>query len=236
MSSVYLNQFTNRWQQAWQRFGAAGDSIPDAGVDIMAAYRDPTRHYHGFKHLEAVLWYLDWAKTAMMTTGELALVMPDERVRMFGEIELALWYHDAVYDPRQKDNEERSRDWFLRDAQKFGLPEEVQDNVAHLIDLTAHHKNARSLPECIMADCDLSIFGAAPALFRDYDRNIRREYAHVPTVAYKLGRRKVLQGFKDQPQIFKTRAFFQYYEKQARKNLDAALDSPLHKLLMLFHK
>ena len=69
MSSVYLNQFTNRWQQAWQRFGAAGDSIPDAGVDIMAAYRDPTRHYHGFKHLEAVLWYLDWAKTAMMTTG-----------------------------------------------------------------------------------------------------------------------------------------------------------------------
>lgn len=225
-----------RWQESWQRFGIASPAVEAAGKALFAAYAAPSRAYHGLQHLEDVLWHLDWAKQAMMTTAELIGLSPEQRVKMFGEVELALWYHDAVYDPKAKDNEEKSREWFLRDAQKFGLADEVSDNVAQLIDLTAHHKKAKSLQERVMADCDLSILGADPEKFRAYDKDIRREYAHVPPAAYKIGRRKVLKGFLDQPQIFKTRAFYQYYEEQARKNLQSALSFPWDRLWSLFHK
>jgi predicted metal-dependent HD superfamily phosphohydrolase len=225
-----------RWRDSWQRFGIASQDVEAAGKPLLDAYAGPARFYHGLQHLEDVIWYLDWAKTAMMTTKELVELTPGERVKMFGEVELALFYHDAVYDPKTKDNEEKSRDWFLRDARRFGLPDDISEDVAHLIELTMHHKNAISLPECVMADCDLSILGAEPEKFRAYDKNIRREYAHVPAAAYKLGRRKVLQGFLDQPQIFKTRAFFKYYEAQARMNLQTALSTPLGRLWSLFHK
>lgn len=230
------NALAARWRDSWQRFGIESPDVEAAGKSLFAAYGGPSRFYHDLQHLEDVLWYLDWAKTALMTTSELIELAPGQRVKMFGEVELALWYHDAVYDPKAKDNEEKSRDWFLRSSQKFGLPADVSENVAQLIELTAHHKNAKSLPECIMADCDLSILGTEPEKFRAYDQNIRREYAHVPAAAYKQGRRKVLQGFLDQPQIFKTRAFFQYYEGQARKNLRSALSSPLDRLWAMFHK
>ena len=62
-------------------------------------------------------------KTAMMTTGELSLVMHGERVKMFGEIELALWCHDAVYDPElweaYRDVNERYADAARQDLMSF---------------------------------------------------------------------------------------------------------------------
>lgn len=234
------NILRERFIRAWERFYAEdepGERISRAFDRLYDAYAEPGRHYHSRKHLDSILWFRDWAETAMATTGETALMSPTEQARFWGEVELALFYHDVVYDPRAKDNEQQSIDWFLKDANDFGIAPEVRDNVAHLIGLTAHHKQAASLQERVMADCDLSIFAASRENFAEYDRDIRREYAHVPSVAYKPARRAVLQSFLQQERVFKTIAFNTYYEQQARDNLASALNpSALARLLGIFRK
>lgn len=211
-----------RWQALWQRFGAEDTGLAAAGWQIIDAY-STGRHYHSQEHLASVLAELDWAKSALDKSGELSNISADARQRLFDTVELALWYHDVVYDAKAKDNEAQSRNLFLSDAKKFGLPAAIRDEVAALIDLTAHHKDAKTLAERLMTDCDLAVLGGSPAAFCKYDTGIRKEYAHVPPAVYKVARRDVLKSFLDQAHIFKTAAFRQKLEKAARKNLSGAI-------------
>ena len=211
-----------RWRNLWRRFGAASVLLGGTGTAIISAYQGMSRFYHATQHLDDVLSKLDWAKGALEASAETAALKAEEKQRLFDTIELALWYHDVVYDPKAKDNEAKSRDLFLVHAREYGLPEDVRKDVAALIDLTAHHGNANTLAERILVDCDLAILGAPAEEFEQYDQNIRKEYAHVPGPAYKRARRGVLKSFLDQPRIFKTEAFLQTYEETARRNLEKA--------------
>src|SRR5262245_18351172 len=60
---------------------------------LVAAYSEPQRHYHTLRHLDEVL----------RTVGKLRDYCHDPAA-----VELAVWFHDAVYDPRGQDNEARS--------------------------------------------------------------------------------------------------------------------------------
>lgn len=213
-----------RFQSVWQRLGAEdGAGVAAAGARLLALYAEPARAYHNQTHLEDVLAKLDWAQSTLMQSGELSGLDGTERRRLFDTIELALFYHDAVYDAKAKDNEAQSREMMKRDAAAFGINNALIADAARLIDLTAHHGTAARLDEKIMADCDLAILGAAPEGFKKYDAAIRAEYAHVPAPLYAAGRAKVLQGFLDTPQLFKTRAFADNFDAAARRNLSAAL-------------
>lgn len=215
-----------RYTELWQRLGVSHPDIAAAGARLLALYAEPARAYHNTAHLADVLAKLDWAKGALSRNGNLAGLAPITIARMFDTIELALFYHDAVYDPRAKDNEKQSRNLMLRDASTFGLHKSIADNAARLINLTAHHNRAQKLDEKIMADCDLAILGAAPAVFQKYDAGIRREYAHVPAPLYAAGRAKVLRGFLATPRLFKTAVFAIRYGTPARRNIKAALLPP----------
>src|SRR6188508_492999 len=83
------------WQRLWGELGVA---TANGGLmnQLVAAYSEQHRHYHTLQHLRECLVQFDAA--AMLA-------------RRPAEVELALWFHDAVYDPRRKDNEERSADW-----------------------------------------------------------------------------------------------------------------------------
>ncbi|MDP2207110.1 MAG: metal-dependent phosphohydrolase [Alphaproteobacteria bacterium] len=212
-----------RFAVLWQRLGVSHPDVAAAGARLIVLYSDPARAYHNQTHLQDVLDKLDWAKDALGESGELDSLDTAARQRMFDTIELALFYHDAVYDARAKDNEAQSRDLMRRDAQALGLDPAVIAAAARLIDLTAHHEQAQSLDERIMADCDLAILGADETTFKKYDNDIRREYAHVPAPLYAAGRAKVLHGFLQTPQLFKTAAFAVRYDAPARRNLRAAL-------------
>lgn len=215
-----------RYAALWARLGGAPDAAAQ-GAAVVSAYNGAGRYYHNETHLKDVLDKLDWAKDALEKSGEVKHLSAPEKQKMFDTIELALWYHDAVYDGKAKDNEEKSRDLFLNHAEKSGIADDVKKDVAALIDLTKHHKNAKTLPECILTDCDLAILGAAPASFKAYDEGIRKEYAHVPATMYKGARRGVLKGFLDQPRLFKTEAFHAAYDAPARANLGQAVKNPV---------
>lgn len=235
-----MQDLLQRWISLWERQGVSHPHLLPAGLNLIDAYGMPDRHYHNQTHLRDVLAKLDWAQGALAATGETAHLSDADRQRMFDTIEVALWYHDAVYDARAKDNEAQSRDLLLRDAQRMGFDPALTEEAAALVELTARHGQARSLMERIMADCDLAILGAPPAVFKKYDEDIRKEYAHVPAPLYKTGRAKVMAGFAAQERLFKTQAFAQAFGAQAKSNLAQALHpSPLaalQKLLRPFRR
>lgn len=225
-----------RYIAAWKNFVPQHAEMIPAGMVLFDAYADAARPYHNLTHLKDVLAKLDWARDACRGEPEMQALLPGQQARMFAHIELALFYHDVIYDAKAKDNEAKSRDLFLADAARFGMGEDDKRAIARLIDITAKHTAAESLDEKIMSDCDLAILGADAETFAAYDRNIRREYAHLPAPAYALGRAQVLARFRDADPLFKTAAFQKQYGVAAKHNLTLATQqpSPVKKILRLF--
>lgn len=193
-----------RWHETWTQLGlpAPADAVLDG---LLARYREPQRHYHTLQHLEECFAGYDQLRDSMHHPGEVAL---------------ALWFHDAVYDPRRGDNEALSADLAADTLRKAGAGEALATRVAALIMATQGHAATADDPDCAaLLDIDLGILGAAPARFVEYERQIRAEYAHVPDEAYRIGRARVLDGFARRARIYETARFHALYEEAARRNL-----------------
>ena len=199
------------WQRMWDALEA---QRIDRGLfnRLLAAYSEGQRHYHTLQHLRECLAHCEAAASLE---------------RRPGEVELALWFHDAVYDPRRADNEERSAEWAARSVRAAGCPEEVAQRVEALVLATRSHAAASDADADtrLLLDIDLAILGAAPARFAQYEQQIRAEYAHVPPAEFAARRRRILAGFLARPRIFLTDAFHDALEARARDNLRGALDA-----------
>lgn len=227
-----------RYMDAWKNFTPPHGEMMPAGLSLLDAYNAPARPYHNITHLRDVLDKLDWAKFAVAEEPEVQAMDDAQRARMFAHIELALFYHDVIYDAKAKDNEARSSALFREHSALFGMAPDDAQTVSRLIDITAKHTQAFTIDEKILTDCDLAILGAPRAEFDAYDRNIRREYAHVPAALYKIARAQVLAHFRDAPQLYKTAAFRRKFDAAARANLArATAPQPVaQKILRLFKR
>jgi predicted metal-dependent HD superfamily phosphohydrolase len=194
----------HRWNRLWSQLGSAPPS--QLFDELIARYREKHRHYHTLQHLDECLCQLDAVTT-------LAVHAP--------EIELALWFHDAVYDPHKQDNEALSAAWARSSAVAAALPNESCDRIYELVQATASHSRPRTTDEALLIDIDLSILGAPPARFAEYEQGIRDEYNWVPEVIFAAKRRTILNRFLERETIFHTRYFIERYERQARVNLGA---------------
>ncbi|WFC41995.1 N-methyl-D-aspartate receptor NMDAR2C subunit [Pseudoxanthomonas sp. SE1] len=198
-----MDLFPHSWQRAWAGIGATGEG----GVlfaQLKAAYAEQQRHYHTLQHLGECLSVFDAARGLA------------ERPH---EVELALWFHDAIYDIKAHDNEQRSADWArdaLRDA---GVAAEAAQRVHALVMATRHTAVPSGRDEQLLVDIDLSILGAERARFDEYEQQIRKEYAYVPGFLFRRKRREILKGFLDRPAIYSTPYFHDRLEDRARNNL-----------------
>jgi predicted metal-dependent HD superfamily phosphohydrolase len=139
-------------------------------------------------------------------------------------VELAIWFHDAIYDPTRHDNEERSAEVMaavLRDAR---LGEPLIDRVGALIVATKHAQPPTDADAQLLLDIDLSIFGQSVEDFDAYERAIRLEYQHVASDAFRAGRAGVLRKFLARPHIYFTPSFKERYEWPARRNLQRSIE------------
>jgi predicted metal-dependent HD superfamily phosphohydrolase len=196
------------WQRLWTELGA---HTANGGLmnQLMAAYSEGQRHYHTLQHLRECLAHLDAS---------------DSLARRPAEVELALWFHDAVYDPRRQDNEARSADWARDSVLAAGCPPVVADRVHALVLATQAHGDATGDSDTqLLLDIDLSILAAAPARFAEYERQIRAEYAHVAEPDFRAGRARLLQGFLSRPSIYLTEAYRAALEQRARANIGQTL-------------
>lgn len=136
-------------------------------------------------------------------------------------IELAIWYHDAIYDPRAPDNEEQSAQLASESLSNtpFAKP------VSNLILATKHTSPLTSQDAQLICDIDLSILGASPSDYQKYASAIRSEYSWVSESDYRAGRSKVLKHFLDRDFIFSLKNSQEIYETQARQNISQELIS-----------
>jgi predicted metal-dependent HD superfamily phosphohydrolase len=192
---------------AWRAMGANGDAAARL-VELTGRYREPHRHYHTLQHITRVVEALH------RHVG--LLEHPDEAT-------VAVWYHDAVYDPARDDNEFRSAELAARQLLAAHAPVDAIARVHEMILDTRHTEPATSPDGAYVADADLAILAAPAITFDAYDAAIREEYAFVPEPAYRAARTRILQGFLDRPFIYQTAVFRKRCEKAARENLGRAV-------------
>ena len=197
-----------RWQALWQEV----DKPAPAGLlrALFEAYSEPQRHYHTLQHLEECFVHFDALK---QLAGHPL------------EVELALWFHDSVYDVHARDNEARSAAWAGQALRDAGLSDEACARIHALVMATCHDALPASSDARLLTDIDLAILGAEPARFSEYERQIRREYAHVPAPLFFAKRREILQGFLAREPLFHTPLCRARLEAAARRNLAAAIDA-----------
>ena len=197
-----------RFLQLWQRLGGRSDTDKLFSA-LTAAYAEPQRIYHNTAHLKDCLAQFDAVRESASD--------PDV-------VEMAIWFHDAIYDPHAADNEEQSAAWAIQALTQGGIALTIAQQVAALILATQHQALPQSRDAQLIVDVDLSILGRAPDVFDEYDRQIRLEYQWVPEKQFCTRRAQVLTGFLRRPVIYQTEHFYIRYEAQARQNLTCAID------------
>ncbi len=175
---------------------------------LVGRYSEPHRAYHTLQHLDAC--FTHFAAVRHLAT------YPQE-------VELALWFHDAVYLVRDPDNEQKSADWASSALLAAGGSAISAQRVHAMVMATGHGTVPQSNDEAILLDVDLAILGATPQLFDAYEAQVRQEYASVPQTSFRSGRRRILQQFVAREQIYNTEYFSTRYETQARANLQRSI-------------
>lgn len=163
-----------------------------AGHDLLARWGEPHRGYHDLQHLRETLAALD----ELVAAEEGGADEADAHTVALGE--LALWFHDAVYDPgaRGTRNEQDSAQLAREVLTCLGAAPSVPDEVARLVLLTADHRveDPADTAGRLVSDADLWILAAPPERYANYTAAVRQEYRHVPGVLFRRGRRTVLEG------------------------------------------
>lgn len=181
-------------------------------TEIAAIYSVKKRHYHTLTHLENIFTELLPFKDKI----------EDWRCILF-----AIVYHDVVYNPLKKDNEEKSA-LFAEERMKFiNAPSPVIERCKQHILATKSHRESSDPDINLFTDADLSILGAPWETYLEYCKQVRKEYSIYPDLMYNPGRKKALEHFLQMERIFKTDAFSEKYETQARKNMQQEITEVL---------
>lgn len=197
-------------QERWIKFSTRV-TIPKKEIlweNFLALYSEDGRHYHDLDHIEDCLTKLDnWPSP------------PTPAVR--DTIELAIWFHDIIYDSRRADNEESSAalaTYYLR-----GHPLAID---CHALILATRHKQTEGMrAEEIMCDIDLSILGAEPDIYHTYAENVRREHHWIEYEEYSEARSRVLKNFLHRERLFHTTYALGQWEEQARVNIITEIET-----------
>ncbi len=192
------------WLRLWRRLGVYSyDKTVYAYMDLLEHYNEPHRKYHNLEHINHCL--AEFSSVWLLTKEPSVL-------------ELAIWYHDAIYDIGASDNEERSADLVASVMRSFSLPEDLIKRVCDIIIATKHNEIPESIDAKLMLDIDISNIGSADK-FKETNRLVREEYSLTSDEVFKQGRSNILQSFLERPSVYLTKFFQEKYEKTARENI-----------------
>ncbi|TQV72897.1 hypothetical protein FLL45_15640 [Aliikangiella marina] len=195
-----------RWRDLTEALNLS--PCPDCFKAIQKAYSEGHRFYHTDQHINAMLKHLDATKSLAENPYEL---------------ELAIWFHDAIYKPFSSTNELDSANWAKAFLNKENYIDAGIDRIYRLIMVTQHHGNAESNDESLMVDIDLTILGTSEEVYDEFEKNVRKEYKLVPWFVYKKKRKEILESFMSMPSVYRLDYFKSRYEDQARRNIARAI-------------
>ena len=170
---------------------------------LIAAYNEKQRAYHTLQHLYECLVFLDLIRADLNDAYAVAL---------------ALWFHDALYDPQAKDNELKSAELFEQYLSQ-DLSIDIVQKIKRWILATQMHKATDELDLQFLLDIDLAILAASPERFAEYEQQIQQEYAWIDPDIYLIKRKQVLAHFYQTEPLYQTEYFQQNFEQKAKENL-----------------
>lgn len=204
------------WENLLEPFNIEPTKIQTVFAELVAAYSSVDRFYHTLKHIQQVLETI--AEIQKQTSQHTAQTIN------FPAIQLAAWFHDVIYEPHCKDNEEKSAVYANSVLTQFNLPIKTIKLVQNLIFSTKEHQVLTDeLHSHIFLDSDLAILGAYQLEYQAYSQAIRQEYTWLTDQLYYCGRKQVLQQFLQRKRIYFTQQMFIELESRARLNLQTEL-------------
>jgi predicted metal-dependent HD superfamily phosphohydrolase len=197
-----------RWRALLAPFAPA-DAVAAAGRSVLDRYREPHRHYHTVGHLEALVGtlFVDLARNPRT-------------------VELAAFFHDAVYDPRAPAGANERDSAALAEAvlAALGVPPAPVGEVTRLVMTTADHRVApHDADGGVLNDADLSVLGAPEPAYAAYTAAVRAEYGWLDEASWREGRAQVVAGLLERPRLFATARGSRLWEAAAQTNLRAEL-------------
>ena len=218
----------SRWLDLCRRLGVKGNENYHTNLYIQLAYyyNQPHRRYHTLDHIRKMLAQLDEVKSLIN--------LPEN-------LELAIWFHDAIYETWSNDNEIRSAGLavhYIRDL--MVLPRDVANKVAYLIERTQYFDDSgiyepRTPDSKYLVDIDLYV-----GLGGDYqDFQINK---NLTALEYGWRERYDPRGFKkrrleiflmlySRAPFYLTEYFRNRYEVQTKANLESAITDLEEELL-----
>lgn len=195
-----------RWNSMLAALGARSES--ETFLKLQAAYAEKHRAYHTTRHIDECLALLDEFRPLGAHPAE---------------VECALWFHDAIYEPMSSSNEERSAAMASEFCRGVGVAPDVIARIRSHIMATRHVALAADDDARLVVDIDLAILGSEPARYAEFERDVRKEYKWVPGVIYRKKRAEILQSFLNRPMIYHWKPAYERFEARARNNLSRAI-------------
>ena len=97
----YTKQFQDYWALTAKQLSLDEDTTQNFYASLYGAYSEVQRHYHSIQHIVECLEHFHQIKTHLDDTLS---------------VELAIWFHDVIYNPKAHDNEQQSADYLKRAA------------------------------------------------------------------------------------------------------------------------
>ena len=197
-----LDRFQTLWRDCL--LPDAADRSAEIHQRLVRGYGESQRYYHTLEHIDHCLGMFDDCHTLLQAPAA---------------VELAVWFHDVVFEPGQPDNELRSAELY-RDFARGVHSENLIDHVYGLIMATLHNGFAlEGIDVEYIVDIDLSSFGLTWDEFLRDSENLRRENPHLEDKAYYRNQGYFQARLLERPRFFLSDFFYQRYETQARSNL-----------------
>ncbi len=172
-------------------------------LELTRRYSEPHRSYHNLPHV------------AKMLQSGAPLGLSEEQV-------MAIWFHDAVYQPGSAFNEKESAELAVECLGDAGWPRERMDVVSQIILDTKSH--TPTLDESrLVIDLDLETLAGSWAEYQGFGRRVRAEFSHVSEEEWAMGRGAWLSHMLAKEQLFWTE-WGQPLEIEARANLTRDLE------------
>jgi predicted metal-dependent HD superfamily phosphohydrolase len=195
------NDVTLNARADWQPL-AARLGLEDEVFDRLSAmYSEPHRHYHTLAHVVEMLDCLE----------ESSDLIADRDV-----MELAVWFHDAVYDSTAAHggNEGASADLLSNTCSGAAVAS------AHAIILhSVHHGPSGNSDTQLFCDLDLYRLAGSYETFLKHGDDVRREYSWIDDDAWAVGCAKFMERLQERPAIYQTGYWRDRLETQARSNI-----------------
>lgn len=203
-------ELEQHWRQLTAALGVDQSDARRAFADLARRYAEEARVYHTLEHAWRVVQHVN--RLAPYAANLM-------------NVQLAAWFHDAIYEPRATDNVEQSATYATAVLKPWDQPQSRISEVQRLILLTKNHRTVENDSDGqVLLDADLAILGAPPAAYARYAAAIRREYSRVSDRDYGSARVTILRQFLERPFIYYTLPMRRQREQRARANLRAEIE------------